>query len=368
MRQWLPIICVATLGLMSVFTIAAIAPSLWLRQAIFVFLSIALMIFCARVPFSTWLSHRWWLYGLSVFLLVLPLLLGMATRNTARWIELGVFNLQPSQLVIPFVGLSVVTIAVGTGTDWQRLAKLAGLIVAPWLLVFISPDLDTAVVIALALGSVLWFGNFKGKTLYFMTLGVIGAVGLTWLFLLKPYQQERVVQFLQGAQSEASMHYNALQAHIAIGNGGLLGQGWGEGTQASLAFLPERQTDFWFSSFAEQSGLAGVLLLLSMYAILLYWLVKTAANHSGKKEQLYLFIIATNLLVQMFVNIGMNSGLLPISGITLPFASYGGSSLLSLGILLGIAGSAANTSSQHKGAMAWYNLPSRLLQNSKGNL
>lgn len=367
MRQWIPILCVATLGLMSVLTIAAIAPSLWLRQAILVFLSIALMVFCARVPFSTWLSHKWWLYGLSVFLLLVPLILGMATRNTARWIELGVFNLQPSQLVIPFVGLAVVAIATTAGTDWQRLAKLAGVVLAPLLLVFISPDLDTAIVIALSLGSVLWFGSFRVKTLCLMALGTICTIGFTWLFLLKPYQQERIVQFLQGAESEASMHYNALQAHIAIGNGGVFGQGWGEGTQASLAFLPERQTDFWFSSFAEQSGFMGVLLLLNIYAILLFYLIDTANNHSKEREKLYLFIVATNLLIQTFLNVGMNSGLLPISGITLPFASYGGSSLLSLGILLGIAQSAANTSSQHKGTMAWYNLPSRLLQ-SKGSL
>lgn len=367
MRRALPVICVATLGLLSVFTIAAIAPSLWLRQAIFVFLSIALMIFCARVPFSTWLSHRWWLYGLSVTLLAAPLLLGMATRNTARWIELGVFNLQPSQLVIPFVGLSVVTIASQIKTDWHRLRKLAGLIVAPLLLVFISPDLDTAAVIALSLGSVLWFGNFKGKTLLIMAVSTVAVIGVTWLFLLKPYQQDRVVEFLQGTESEANMHYNALQAHVAIGNGGLLGQGWGGGSQASLGFLPERQTDFWFASFAEQSGFGGVALLLGVYAVLLFYLIDTAANHSKKREQLYLCIVATNLLIQTFLNIGMNSGLLPISGITLPFASYGGSSLLSLGILLGIAQSAANTSAQHKGAMAWYNLPSRLLH-SKGNI
>lgn len=367
MRRALPVICVATLGLLSVFTLAAIAPSLWLRQAIFVFLSIALMIFCARVPFSTWLSHTWWLYGVSVVLLLVPLLLGMATRNTARWIELGVFNLQPSQLVIPFVGLSVVTLATQAKSDWYRIVRLAALIFTPWLLVFISPDLDTAVVIAVSLGSVLWFGNFSGKTLYLMALSTIGVLGILWLFLLKPYQQDRVLEFIQGTETEANMHYNALQAHVAIGNGGLFGQGWGGGSQASLGFLPERQTDFWFSSFAEQSGFGGVIVLLGVYAVLFFYLIDSAANHPKKKEQLYLCIVATNLLIQTFLNIGMNSGLLPISGITLPFASYGGSSLLSLGILLGIAQSAANTSAQHKGAMAWYNLPSRLLH-SKGTI
>jgi len=313
------------------------------------------------------LSHRWWLYGATVVLLILPLGLGMATRNTTRWIELGLFNLQPSQLIIPFVGLSAVTIATAVGSDWKRMGRLTGIVALPWLLVFISPDLDTAMVIALSLASVLWFGNFKGKTLALLALGVVGGVGVAWSFLLTPYKQGRVFQFLQGADNQASLHYNSLQAHVAIGNGGFFGQGWREGSQAMLAFLPERQTDFWFSSFAEQSGFAGITLLLSLYAILLSWLIQSATNHSKKKEQLYLFIVATNLVIQVFLNIGMNAGLLPISGITLTFVSYGGSSLLSLGILLGIALSAANTSSQHKGAMAWYNLPSRLLQN-KGNV
>ncbi len=367
MRAVVPIVSVATLGLLSVFTLVGIAPGLWLRQAIFVFLSICLTIACAQVPFRAWLAHRWWLYGITLLLLILPLVLGMATRNTTRWIELGLFNLQPSQLIIPFVGLSVVTIATAVGSDWKRMGQLAGIVAIPWLSVFISPDLDTAMVIALSLASVLWFGNFKAKTLGVLALGVVGGAGIAWSFLLKPYQQERVFQFIQGADNQASLHYNSLQAHVAIGNGGLFGQGWREGSQAMLSFLPERQTDFWFSSFAEQSGFAGVTLLLGVYVILVSWLLYTATTHPRKPEQLYLFIVATNLVIQVFLNIGMNAGLLPISGITLPFASYGGSSMLSLGILLGIAVSAANTSSQHKGAMAWYNLPSRLLQN-KGNV
>lgn len=361
MRYFLPSLLLGGLVTLSCLTLAAIAPELVWKQVFFVVLGAIVIFTAASIPFHTWIAHRWWLYGLSILLLLLPFVLGHSSRNTARWIELGFVNIQPSQLALPLVALTVVTLVASPGGSWQKNIKV-GLVLLPILsIVFVSPDLGTTLLLALSLGSALWFGRVSMTSLAVIA-GIALLLGsLSWQLLLKPYQRERMVAFLQGSTAENNMHYNALQAHIAVGNGWLLGEGWGKGSQAQLGFLPENHTDFWFASFSEQGGFIASMALLAVYGLLIIWLITQSNADIPMAAQLYLSTVAVTLTIQVFVNIGMNIGLLPITGVTLPFASYGGSSLLSLALLFGIAFSAARSTTHPKDPHSWYNLPSGLV-------
>jgi rod shape determining protein RodA len=167
----------------------------------------------------------------------------------------------------------------------------------------------------------------------FLALGIIG-----WTLVLQPYQKARITSFFSGAQADQSgAGYNARQALIAVGSGELWGRGLGHGSQSQLRFLPERQTDFIFASLAEEWGLLGSLLVIGLYGALIAFLLQEAKRATNSRHALFLTAAAVAFFAQVFVNIGMNIGLLPITGVTLPLVSYGGSSLLATMLLLGVA-------------------------------
>ena len=347
MKQWFLVSVIGVLATISLVTIGSVRPDLWSKQLLFFILGGGVYYFAQRVSFTRWLEWRWWLYGLTLVLLILPMLLGHSSRNTSRWIELGFLRLQPSQLAIPLVALGSVWLLRVSPPSLSHLRKYLATVIAPAVLIFISPDLGTTVIFLSVFLCMLWFAQVELKQL--LLLGLIGlfGVGLSWFFVFKPYQRERMISFIAGTQQADQQHYNAAQALIAVGAGNLTGTGWGKGTQAQLQFLPEKQTDFIFSSFAQEYGFVGTTLLLVTTLSGVIYLLIAARRVSEKPASIYLIVAAMTLFFQATINIGMNIGLFPITGVTLPFVSYGGSSILALCLLLGICGSILKRSQPH---------------------
>lgn len=332
---------------LSLTTLQSIAPDLLNKQLLAYFLGFVLLFSVSRLPFVFWQRISPYLYwGLNLVLLIL-LLVGQVTRGIVAWIQLPFgFRFQPSQLAVIVSALFLakeLKIKSGKKTQrelsWRQIFYLLFHLLIPALLIILEPDFGTAAVYLVALSSFFIFNRLSWLKIFSFGLsGIILALGL-WFFVLADYQRARLSNFLNLSSPEAvlsselkkesSAAYNARQALIAVGAGGFWGQGLGQGTQSHLKFLPERQTDFIFASFVEEWGFLGASLILSLYFILLLFLLYLVYQESRQSRRLYLLAIFSMLLIQIFINIGMNLAILPITGITLPFLSYGGSSVLS---------------------------------------
>lgn len=336
MKTWFLPAVIAVFATISLAMIGSVRSDLLVRQALFFLIGGIVYFFASRISFARWLHWRWWLYGAVIILLLLPLLLGHSSRNTSRWIEFGIFRLQPSQLAIPLVGLSSVWLLSFAQLNFKRILIFLASLVPPMVLIFISPDLGTTVVFLIVLLCLLWFAGASLKHLLLLTVIGIVVIALSWALMLRPYQRERLLSFVVGTQQAEQQHYNAAQALIAVGGGSITGAGWGKGSQSHLQFLPERQTDFIFSSYAEEFGFIGSCLLVVLVLLTTLRLFQSAHRISEKPASLYLILAAITIFAQATVNIGMNIGLLPITGVTLPLVSYGGSSILTTCLLFGI--------------------------------
>jgi rod shape determining protein RodA len=335
MRQWFLPACFCIFALLSVQTLSSVAPQLADRQLVFFIIGGILLYLQSKVSFTRLLEMRWPLYFAGIVVLLIPLFLFGPTRNTHRWIDLGFFTIQSSQLALPltiFSLLSVLTTA--KEYTWALLLKFFVVLGIPATLILIAPDLGSTLTYAFPILAIVVLVPFTWK--HFLPLIVLAIIGsiLAWDFVLEPYQRVRFMSFLN---PESSDNYNAHQALITVGSGQLIGRGLGQGVQSHLRFLPERQTDFIFASFAEEYGFFGCLVLLGAYGALITYLFVEAGKTKKPAEKLFLLTVAMTFLMQASINIHMNLGLLPITGVTLPFMSSGGSSIFSLALLLGAA-------------------------------
>ena len=202
-------------------------------------------------------------------------------------------------------------------------------------LVFIQPDLGTSIVIISIVLAILWFGGLK-KIYFVVSLLLVGVFSTPLWSLLKDYQRERILVFLNPSLDILGSGYNVIQSSIAIGSGGLFGRGFGRGTQSHLQFLPVFWTDFVFAAFAEEWGFVGVMLLLSLFTILFFIILTISVKTKDSFGSLISIGVFTVFFLQFIVNVGMNLGIMPVTGIPLPLVSYGGSSLLTSAFLLGL--------------------------------
>jgi rod shape determining protein RodA len=334
---------------LSLLILGSLSMMLAVNQLIFIILGLALYFLVSRYP---WQQHQFLgkqYFYLTIALLLLPYLFGVVTRGSIRWIPLGSFSLQPSELVKPLliINFSWYLSRFKKNLDTRALIRYAAIVIIPFLLIFKQPDLGTSlVVLAIGLGLLL-LANLSRRQLIVLVIGAGLAASLSW-WVLKPYQRERLTGFINPYADPAGSGYQVIQATIAVGDGGWFGQGLGRGSQSQLKFLPERQTDFVFASLAEELGLiSGVLLLFAywrLFKILIGWI-------QGATDQFASFVIAGVLIMIWFqaaVSIAMNLGVMPVTGITLPLVSAGGSSLLATMISLGLAVSAAKASQNKK--------------------
>jgi rod shape determining protein RodA len=337
LRRWLLPLLILTLSLLSVITLRSIAPQLVGRQVLFFIIGGVIFLLTSRIHASFWQNISGYLYAGLVGMLVLTQAFGTVTRGTRSWIPVGSFHIQPSQLAIA-CGCLFLAFWVAK----KPLHTLANLVVfsviamIPAALIMTEPDLGSAVIYLAGVGTLFFLAKTKiSYILTSVTLAVVISL-LAWTFFLKPYQKDRITSFMNGTSIESDASYNATQSVIAVGSGQYLGRGIGQGVQSHLRFLPERQTDFIFASFAEELGLLGTIPVIFLYAMLVLFIFFAGSQFKDPAIQYFYFLTAVVFTVQIGINIGMNMGLLPITGITLPFLSYGGSSILSLCFHLGI--------------------------------
>lgn len=323
------------LGLISCVTLYSITPSLAQTQFVFFLLGITIFWVTSHVPAQFFLRWKWYLYLGLIFALVLTLFIGDNTRGSSRWIEVGgFFKVQSSQLAVPLAGLmSAYFLAKIDRNKFRSLWRYFLTMGIVALLILIEPDLGTTLIYSFSLGSALIIANLPLKyylSLFFSLIMII-VIGS---FFLKPYQRQRATDFLAG--HESGQNYNAYQSLIAVGSGQLFGRGLGQGVQSQLRFLPEKQTDFVFASFSEEWGFLGSLLIVAIYFSLISFLMYQSYTHENLVYKYFLFTSSIYIFGQSLINIGMNMSLFPITGITLPLVSYGGSSFLSFALLLGM--------------------------------
>lgn len=283
----------------------------------------------ALLPFAPFL------YLFSLLFLLLPFFVGTVTRGSIRWIPLGSFTIQPSEIVKPFLAIFAAVFWEKKEFSFKNLLIFFLFFLQVLALIFFQPDLGSSlVVLSIFLGVVLAL-KISPKQFLILALLAMLAFPLPWSFL-HDYQRTRVIHFLNPYADPLGEGYNLIQAKIAIGSGSWLGRGLGRGTQSHLAFLPERHTDFVFASLAEELGFVGASLVLLLYLFLFLKILKIIRQSRARVFSLLAWGLFCYLFFQTIVNLGMNIGLLPITGVTLPLVSYGGSSLLATAISLGL--------------------------------
>lgn len=283
-------------------------------------------------------------YCISLFLLALLLVATHAVQGAKSWFDFGLFSFQPADPVkLVFIALMAKYFSrrhVEIG-DFRHVIVSGAYAASLILLILIEPDLGTAAIFsAIWFGMVLVSGISKKHLALILVAGVVTAAGL-WFGGLHDYQRTRIVSFLNPAADIHGSGYNAYQATIAVGSGELFGKGIGYGTQSKLRFLPEYETDFIFASFAEEWGFVGVAAVLALYGLLLARLLAIARRAATNFDALFTIGVVILFSAHLFIHAGINLGLLPVTGTTIPFMSYGGSHLLVEFAALGIVASLA---------------------------
>jgi len=318
-----------------------------LRQIVFVVIGLAAMFSFALIDYRSLRSLWWVFYLISVALLVIVDLFGQVSGGAMRWINLGFFQLQPSE--VAKMALIITLAAFFSG----RVNKLsikdylwsAILFIIPFLLIIKEPDLGTAMVVAFIFFILIFYS--KPSKIQFATITLLSFVFISVFVLaifnvsffgklIQPYQRERIETFLDPEKDPYGQGYNVRQAQITIGSGGLLGRGLGQGSQSQLKFLPKPHTDFIFAGVGEALGFVGSSLVILLFALFIYRILSIASYSQDNFGMLVAAGTAAMFLFQVIINIGMNLGLAPVTGIPLPFLSSGGTSMVISFAMLGI--------------------------------
>ena len=338
-----PALVLVTLSLTTLFSIDI---PLFKSQLAFFVIGIFAFLFFSQTNYKTIKIYSVPLYLISIILLSIVLIVGTETRGSVRWLEFLGFRVQFSEILKPFLAISLSSYLSFRNNYSFRTAFLTICFMMPiFFLVFLQPDLGNALTyFATCVLTLIIFGF----PLRFFFAGLIFIAGISPVFwkFLHDYQKARIVTYLS-SNDPLGLSYNAIQSVIAVGSGMLIGRGLGLGTQSSLRFLPERHTDFIFATISETLGMVGAILVVLTFAFLLYRIFTIISNQEDLFGKIFSIVAFSLIFLQFFINTGMNIGILPIVGITLPFVSYGGSSLLSGFILLGIL-SAINSGQSSK--------------------
>lgn len=334
----IPILLLLTLSIAVIFTSS---PVLALQQFIFSALGLGLYFFLKSYDYRLIKPLIKYSYILVIVLLIITFIIGIETRGSVRWIGIGPFNIQPSELAKPVLILALAYYWSKNLPTWRNIFKSLLLLAPIWIMVFRQPDLGTSLTLAFIWGSILVAANIS--IFKILLLGLIGSIltPLGW-FTLEEYQKQRIISFLSPHQDPQGIGFHVIQSMIAVGSGGAIGRGLGRGTQSRLQFLPEFRTDFIFAFIAEELGFIGSFIVLLLYSSLFFTAFKILSRASDRFGELIAVGVLGMMFFQIVINIGMNSGVLPITGITLPLLSYGGSSIVTTLMSLGLVASVAN--------------------------
>lgn len=308
-----------------------------IRQGVRMVLGLVLLVACAQLTPDQ--LQRWspGIYLLGLALLLVVMIAGYTGKGAQRWLDLGLFRFQPSELMKCAVPMMVAWV-LAARTLPVSLARNAGaclVIFIPVMFIIEQPDLGTALLVLAAGFSVIFVAGIRWRLLGGIFLLVLAALPVFWHYL-HDYQRRRVLNFLDPEQDPLGAGYHIIQSKIAIGSGGLYGKGWLNGTQSHLEFLPERTTDFIFAVFSEEFGFMGAMLLVSLYLFVIARGLMIAASAQQTYGRLLAAGLVFTFFISVFVNIGMVTGQLPVVGVPLPFISHGGTSLITLMVSFGM--------------------------------
>lgn len=330
-----PILLLTCLGVAVMYTSST---TLAIQQSLFVLFGILIYFLLRNFDYRVIKDFIKPLYFLTFIFLIVVFILGIETRGSVRWIPLGPFNLQPSE----FAKISLILVLADFWSrhlpSWKNILLSFLWLFFPTIFIFRQPDLGTTLTLVFIWLVVLLASNVSLVKMLglFITGGIIAPLG--W-FVLHDYQKQRIFSFFSPYSDPLGIGYNVIQSTIAIGSGQILGRGLGGGTQSRLQFLPEFRTDFVFAFIAEELGFLGSIIVLLLYSLIFYFCFKSLLLAKDRFGELIIIGVIAMVFFQMFVNIGMNIGVLPITGITLPLLSYGGSSVLTTLIGLGLVAS-----------------------------
>ncbi|PCJ71877.1 MAG: rod shape-determining protein RodA [Rhodobiaceae bacterium] len=338
---FLLLICaIASMGIAMLYSVAEGSFDPWAsRQAIRFGAGLVILFVVAFVDIKVWMSLAYPAFGVALLLLIAVEFVGFRGMGAQRWIDFGVIQLQPSELIKITLILALARYFHGLTLDQvSRIRFLivpAVMIALPFWLTLRQPDLGTAVLIVVVGVTLLFMAGLAWRYFVLGGIGVIGAVPVAWS-TLHDYQRQRVLTFLDPESDPLGAGYHILQSKIALGSGGVFGKGFMEGTQSHLSFLPEKHTDFIFTMLAEELGLVGGLTLLGLYFMVLMFGITVGLQTRNQFGRLLAMGITINFFLYVFINIAMVMGLLPVVGVPLPLVSYGGTAMLTLMLGFGL--------------------------------
>ncbi len=332
------LIVLAGVGLITLYSAGGQDMDLIVRQSIRLGIAFGAMFVVAQIPPHH--IERWapWLFGIGLLMLLGVLLFGTVGKGAQRWLDLGFFRFQPSEIMKLAVPMMIAWyLADNTLPPSRKAIFITAIIIAvPVALIAKQPDLGTSLLIAAAGIFALLLAGISSRLVGGLSLLAGAAMPLVWFFGMHDYQRQRVLTFLNPESDPLGSGYHIIQSKIAIGSGGLFGKGWLNGTQSQLEFLPERTTDFIFAVFAEEFGLFGILILLLLYLYIIGRGLYIAAQAQDTFTRLLGGSLILTFFVYLVVNIGMVSGMLPVVGLPLPLVSYGGTSMVTLMAAFGV--------------------------------
>ena len=335
---WIGIMLLSAIGMVVLYSAGDKSIELVNRQSVRLLLAFIVMLAVAQINPNTLKFWAPWMFGIGLLMLVAVLIFGEVGKGAQRWLNLGFFRFQPSELM---------KIAVPIMTAWYlaeaplpprtgRLIIATIIVIVPTLLIAKQPDLGTSLLIASSGFFVLLLAGLRWKVILSVIVLMAASAPIFWNYLLHDYQRQRILTFINPETDPLGSGYHIIQSTIAIGSGGLYGKGWLNGTQSHLDFLPERSTDFVFAVFSEEFGFLGTLLLLAIYIAVISRGIIIALNAQDTFSRLVAGSLTLTFFVYVFVNIGMVSGILPVVGLPLPLISYGGTSMVTIMAAFGI--------------------------------
>lgn len=342
---WLLLLLIAlcSIGFVTLTSAVDGDPGVLLRQSIYLGLGFVVMVVAAQIPI--YIYSRWapWFYLIGILALFLVLMMGAGAKGAQRWISLGAFRFQPSEIMKLAVPLTVAWyLAKRTLPPSPKYVAATLILVAtPAFLIFMQPDLGTAILVAMAGLLVLFLSGLSWRYVGFALILLVSALWPLWAYFLRDYQKQRVLTLFNPESDRLGAGWNIIQSKTAIGSGGWSGKGYLEGTQALLDFLPESHTDFIIAVLAEEQGFRGILALMLLYLLICLRCLWISYNASSMYGRLVGASITMTFFVYILVNMGMVAGILPVVGVPLPLVSRGGTSIVTLlagfGILMAIS-------------------------------
>lgn len=331
---------IASLGFTALYSAAGGDIDPWAdRQMARFVVGVVIMIMIAVTDIRIWMRLSYVVYAVGLILLVAVDLVGRIGMGAQRWLDLGVVHVQPSEIMK--IALVLTLARYFHGLSYEDIGRIRWLViplaivVVPVGLVIKQPDLGTAMLLLASSGAVFFFTGVRAWKFLLVIAGGGAALPIAWNFL-HDYQKRRVLTFMNPEEDPLGSGYHILQSKIALGSGGFSGKGFMQGTQSHLSFLPEKQTDFIFTMFAEEHGLIGALVLISLYILLIAYGYAIALRSRSQYGRLLAGGLTTMLFLYVFINIAMVSGLVPVVGVPLPLFSYGGTAMMTLLVGIGL--------------------------------